>query len=258
LNQAIHDIWLEFDADVLHLPIPVPGVFFNTGDDGSGARMGGSQGRQHCEFVLTNLLPRVQERPLSDSARQSVYRCFDELPEDGRIPFVALMMSRTRAGVRLMVSLPAGEVQGYLRRIGWRGPQEEAVRFLNEIAPLVDEFFVHLDVADRVAPRLGLECILHKRQPRIEPRWFSFLNHLVDVDLCSEASRDGLLAWPGSSHGVLPGEVVPSYLIRGISHVKIVVAEGAAPMAKGYLGFRRLYEDHYPEFQGESGAQEDS
>lgn len=252
LHAAVADIWLEFDPDVLSLPVPVPGVFVHSEPDSSGGAPGTPR-MAASRRVLERVLPLVQERPLSAAALGALDRCFGELPAAGGTPFVAFMMSRKKSGVRLMLSMPIAEVRGYLGRIGWNGDPDEACALVEDLGPRVDELFLHLDVGEAVHPRVGVECHLRRKQPRIEPRWASFMGHLVAMGLCTGLSRDAVLSWPGHARGVLPGEVLPSYVFRGISHVKIVSRLGEPPVSKVYLGFRRLDEDLEPGRGGSPG-----
>ncbi len=258
LHRGVADIWLEFDPDVLDLPVPIPGVFFNTRSPAPGSDLRTGPSPAMRKDVLETVLHLARRSSLPETAQESLDRCMKEVPTGAEIPFVALMMSRTKAGVRIILSMQADEVRGFLGRIGWSGPLEESSDLLSDLAPRVDRVYLHLDVAEAVLPRLGLECLLMKKQPRIEPRWHSLLEYLVEVGLCDAGSRDAVLSWPGHTRGILHGDAFPSYLFRGISHVKIVLGAGSPALAKGYLGFRRLDEDHYPEFHPESTPEEDA
>jgi hypothetical protein len=117
------------------------------------------------------------------------------------------------------------------------------------LAPLVDEYGLALDLGDSLAPKLGVECYLYEPSPRQESRWARLLDYFIATGCCAPAKADALLRWPGRHfHGVTLGEIaelrakspslaprLQNLLTRRISHLKLVLEPDQAPQAKAYL-----------------------
>ena len=122
---------------------------------------------------------------------------------------------------------------------------------------LVDRVCLGLDVGDIVAPKVGLECYyVPKRAPSQEPRWYAFLDYLVEAGLCTDVKRAALLRYPGYAHEDSHREQWPEPLLtisrlqssqylstiaRGLHHIKIVFEDARPVQAKAYLSIDHLW-----------------
>jgi hypothetical protein len=162
------------------------------------------------------------------------------------------MIGRPSPFLRINVRLPEnGLVRPYLEAIGWDGGLDACATLVAEMRSLADGLTLCLDVADEVAPRLGMECHL-SHQPPVEPRWKTLLDELVARGWCTPAKRDAILGWPGrvtpaDGMGVWPARLVHAELrVPGdhftnleklITHVKVTREPTGAVEAKAYFGF---------------------
>jgi hypothetical protein len=188
-------------------------------------------------WLLDRILPMLFGGPIPPGLRATLSRCLEARPaEDFQI---GVMLSRALGAVRLCVfDVPPEEAPDYLHRLGWTGPIEEVRRYLDLFQPHADFIGLHLDVGERIFPHIGLEPGFTAgpwaRQPHLEPRWHGQLGQLVELELCTREERAALLAWVGYQRQ--PGESEEVVLLRGLSHVKLVLRPGAGPAAKAYFG----------------------
>jgi hypothetical protein len=115
----------------------------------------------------------------------------------------------------------------------------------------VERIDLDLDVGEKIAPKIGLECSLSK-QPKFEPRWSNFLDYLVSNNLCIPEKKEALLSYPGYIREKKYKELFPKNLLNisqmlggqyervffyGLYHIKLVYRlESKAPWeAKAYL-----------------------
>ena len=237
VHQNVSFVWLEFDYPALVAGNPIPGVFLLLKDPVNHSGTGGSE---YYEWLFNNAFKYLHIEEVNKETEANIKFCFDRLPDKAAINYAALMLGRKLKGIRLVVSIPVEKLEGYLSDVGWEGSGSELRSLVEELSQFVDIIDFNLDIAHKVFPKIGLECILRKKQLQIEPRWRTLVNHLTEKGLCKPEKGRGLLAWSGYENTVLPHETVPSYLFRGISHVKIMYQPGSPLEAKGYMGFRRL------------------
>src|SRR5205085_9084578 len=111
-------------------------------------------------------------------------------------------------------------------------------KVVDAFRPHSDFIGLHLDIGERVYPHIGVEpnfvAGCWSRQPRREPRWYSLFDQLAGLGLLAPEKREALFSWIG--HQSLPAEGRELLLLRGLSHIKIVLRPGVEPLAKAYFG----------------------
>ncbi len=235
----VSSIWLELDlpGDPVERraePLPEPLVC---------AKL---HGGPKVEWVVDVLLPRLHGRPLSPAQRRTLRRCLAEIQPPGRLLYVFSLLPRPGGAVRVeLLGLDPPAMAGYLERIGPPG----AARRVADLGRLISDgerYHLSFDIAEEIAPRIGVECSF-ERLPHREPRWRQLFDRLVASGLCAPAKRDAVLAWPGvdslrtaaarwPEHAVGLG----GHCVRCLSHVKLVSLPDRPPEAKAYLLFQHL------------------
>jgi hypothetical protein len=153
-------------------------------------------------------------------------QCFDELPDDGCILHLGLMLGRAAAGLRLSVLLPARGVAPYLRALGGADAAEAAERTLDLFPRWLAQAQLDFDFDPTVQGRVGFGV---RPDQGVGDGWTAFLEALCNSGYCDEAKARALLSWPGCSNG----------LRRQLSHVKLV-SEPSGIEAKAYFGAARV------------------
>jgi hypothetical protein len=114
-------------------------------------------------------------------------------------------------------------------------------------------YVVSLDIADRIGERIGVEIGFGGLTGLIPPAtWRDVLDRFVRAGLCRVDERDALVTWIGVSRQADDSSRWPDHLLslypilapyevvlrRGISHLKLVESDDAAPYVKAYFGCR--------------------
>lgn len=221
--------WLEFDTSDLSL---APNLLFAYHPE--------TVSRRPFTWLADEIMPMLFGRPISSGFRSNLQRCFEQAPRGVNNFQVGLMFSRQVAAARLCVfDLPPGGLLDYLDRVGWSGDRRQLRSHVEAFTPYADSVGLHLDIADVVLPNVGIEPNFSagcwRRQPHREPRWHGLFDALsrdglVTMEQCAE-----LLDWPGYQRLDLD----PSrrlVVLRGLSHLKVVLRPGQPPSAKAYFG----------------------
>ena len=159
-----------------------------------------------------------------------------------RVPFLQFGVWLTRSMTTFRVcapGLPLSEIRPVVRELGWLGPADAYAARWRDLASFTDRVSLHLDVAERVGPRLGVEVGFAEASAAFDahdPDDTAFADYLVDTGLCLPEKRDALFNWVGGfrlrSHA---GADSSDLFLRTISHVKLVYQSSRAPQAKAYL-----------------------
>lgn len=226
VHEAVHMLGLEFDLPRTPAPAMIPSPFFcsSAGDAAATLRLADALlvtfGAGRRGAVLANL-----------------ERCVRVLPHGARINYLALMLARPGAGVRVGVQgIEQHRAVAYLHAAGWDGPAGALSEF---VAGLPAELgrrtpVIAFDVADALAPRVGLEYLLAHDDAHDARSAPALLDHLVARGLCTPAKRDAALRW-NASHWFARFTGAASGVERTLSHVKIVCAPDGVLDAKCYL-----------------------
>ena len=221
--------WLEFD---MSSETPAPNLLF-------GYWPRDPDIKRPPEWLANRIIPLLLGDGVSAAVRQNFMRCLGACPEETNDFQVGFMLARNIQVIRLCVfDLPQGELLSYLDRIGWEGPRDELRKYIDAFRPHADFVGLHLDIGERIYPHIGVEpnfvAGCWSRQPRREPRWYGQFDQLAEFGLLAPEKKQALLAWIGH-HDLSSGER-NVLLLRGLSHVKIVLRSGAEPVAKAYFG----------------------
>jgi hypothetical protein len=241
LARDVHAIWLEFDLGAEPAGPSQPSIF--VGFAGAAKRAGYGP-------LVETAVAALQPGLLSPAFSLKLAACFAALPAGADLFSIGFMLARGYDRARVCIGhLPPGELLPYLHQVGWPGPWAAAADLVANLAPLVDEYGLALDLGDSLSPKLGVECYLFEPSPRRESRWALLFDYLIGTGCCAPAKADALLRWPGRHfHGMTPAEIaelrtnapslaprLQNLLTRRISHVKLVLEPGQAPQAKAYL-----------------------
>ena len=181
----------------------------------------------------------------SEAERNSVKQSYLAQPEDTRTDSFGVFPSRERS-IRLAVmgfkSMP--ELRSYLEATGWPGDLaavESVVSRFSERASIA-RTGINIDVQeDGLGPSLGLTLIVKQRYTKDSRYWLDgltdwdpFLDALSQEDLVGSAKLKELADWV-SKPSVLFAKSGRFVLLRGIHHIKLVVAEGKLQKVKAYV-----------------------
>jgi hypothetical protein len=220
--------WFEFDVSSGD---PSPNMLF-------GYWPGRSRSRTPA-WLIDTIIPLLLASPISPEFRRNFLHCFETLPAGTSDFQIGVMLSRGIAAVRLCVfDLPQGQVFPWLDRVGWNGPREELRQYMDALRPHADFLGLHLDVGEQVYPHIGIEpnftAGCWSRQPHREQRWHGQFQQLIELGVMTPEKRQALLSWIGHKSIVSGGR--DTLLLRGLSHLKVVLRPGRPAIAKGYFG----------------------
>ena len=252
LSENVSNLWLEFDLSGPVNDLPVPSVFCGTNGIGPGS----SNPLQDPVWVTGEALPVLSGRRVSARVRENVHSCFSLLPGKSYVFQIGVMLARKVDAVRICIrDISPEQILEYLARIGWSDSGNEIEPTLARLAALVDRIDLDLDIAERVEPKIGLECYFTRKHD-LEAGRDSFLGFLAESGLCTSDKRHALgkyggivfarnagSQWPGNLQrlaGMLRGSYESTYL-RWIHHIKVVYTPGRETAAKAYLAVRHFW-----------------
>jgi hypothetical protein len=221
--------WLEFDSSEKTV---APNLLF-------GYWPQHEETHRPIEWLVDRIIPMLQGGEISQVFRQNLLKCLEARPAKTNDFQIGVMLSRHLNAVRLCVfDLPADEAFTYLETIGWQGPKEELHRYLEAFRPHADLIALHLDIGEKIYPHIGIEpgfdAGCWARQPHMEPRWQGQFEQLGKFGLLAPEKEKALFSWIGQQRFALGTEEI--LLLRGLSHIKVVLRPNTAPIAKGYFG----------------------
>lgn len=243
-QQNFTGLLLEFDLDTDSID-RIPSLFL-------GLKPPYSREFAALEPLIQSLLPDCGAAVLDQ-----VRVCYDSLPTGAVNTHLGAMLSRSAQAVRLnLAGLPTEQIPDYLSAIGWQDPTAQFPPLLSTLSRHVENLHIlAIDVGERVLPRIGLECYF-SHQPKQEPRWQTFLDYLVEQELCTAAKAEALLQWPGAIQAGQGnpdwpenlslgdrffGSQAGSAFVRWINHIKLVYTPGYPLEAKAYPTFKHCW-----------------
>ncbi len=156
----------------------------------------------------------------------AVAKALQQLPASAWPAHIASLAPRGRAGARLVVSIPPGEVAAYLRRLRWKGDIPRVGSLVASVGAALGRLNLHLDLGDRVGDEVGIE-IFYPGAPGRDPRWAPVFEALRPLAQGAPEKLAALAAWPCRKG--------PLVRLLGI---KIVTDVSGAQHAKAYLAHR--------------------
>lgn len=224
--DPVESLWLEFDLDRRAEPEPV-----------LCARL---RPAVSAGWLVDVLFPALHGAPLPARQKARVRRAVEAIPASGRVLYAFSLRPRRDDALRLeLFGLDPAAMTGYLAEV----VSPAAARRIESLSPLVsgaDRYHLSFDVLpDGFGPRLGVE-LGFRRLPHREPRWREVFDRLVTAGLCAPEKRAAVFGWPGwdtpaSARGRWPETVPRGYLVRALSHVKLVSLPDRPAEAKVYL-----------------------
>jgi len=239
LYDQLPFIWLEFDEVNRPQPRPCLNFCLDPGylDGHSGPANGRHPNTRRLQPFFEAALVRASGQPLEPDARRNLANCFDCLPEGGQIIYMAVMLARQPAALKVNVVLPRDSLLAYLAQIAWPGSLTELEKGLLTFCAAMDRVRFDLTVGRAMLPRLGIEFFAHMgASPQADTDRRQFLEQLAAEGLCTPEKRTALLSWSGSSSELYSRQSVPTRLSRSW-YVKLVYQDQKPLEAKAYLGF---------------------
>jgi hypothetical protein len=232
--EPVSAVWLEFDLDG------------ESGISKSPLLCARLERQTSPDWLVGVLFPALLGRPLRFPQAEIVRRAVSALPSRAEVLYAFGLQPRLDSAVRIeLYGLEPADMVRYLEDLASPGLAAQVAR----LSPLVqdaDRYHLSLDLADDILPRIGVECGW-RRLPHRDPRWRRFLDRLVAAGLVTFEKRDAVLAWPGydtlwSAPSSWPRAVLGrgGYLVRSLSHFKLVSLPEGEPEAKAYLLFQHL------------------
>lgn len=190
-------------------------------------------------WLVDRAVPTVLGRELSPTLRANLIRCLEAAPAGSDDFQIGLMCARQLPVVRICVfDLPADRIRDYLAAIGWNGTADRLMAVIEAFRPHADFVGLHIDVGETVFPHIGVEPGFEAgswdRQPHREPRWHGQFDALSEAGLLTDDKRRAMLAWVGHDRVEIGGRDFA--LLRGISHLKVVLRADGRSDAKAYFG----------------------
>ncbi|MEO7275963.1 MAG: hypothetical protein ABIX28_21290 [Vicinamibacterales bacterium] len=240
LALAIPAVSLEYDVSDPHAsPQTAPSVFFSIHPGPCHPRQSSSDSvAGACHTVVKTVLEALGVP--SAHADETLDRCCRVLLP--RVPFLQFGVWLTRSLTTFRVcapGLPLSEIRPVVRELGWLGPADAYAARWRDLSSFTDRVSLHLDVGERVGPRLGVEVGFAEASAAFDPHDpddTRFCDYLVNTGLCLPEKRDALFNWVGGFRLRSPADADSSDLfLRTISHIKLVYQPYRAPQAKAYL-----------------------
>lgn len=241
LFGAVDSLWLEFDdrgAELAVGALPVPGVFLELSRP---LRTASADPAEHSRRLLRHLGTLLNRAPASASS-DALARCLRHLPEGARLAYLGSFPERGAALRLCLAGLSGASIPTYLTEVGWAGDPRALWRSLSPLHDAAPVGLLHLDIEDRVLPRVGFEHTFARRPQRngrIAEQ--DFLAELVLCGLCTEERRIALESVPGWESAALAHQLWPSVILRRINHVKTVYVAEHLKEAKAYLSLQHAY-----------------
>lgn len=181
----------------------------------------------------------------NENERSHVDRVYLRQPQDTRIDSFGVFPSRERS-IRLAIMgfKSQNEVGTYLQQIEWPGQTLAVESVISRFQERTDvsRIGINLDVQERgIGPRVGLVLIVKQRYTKDSRYWLDgltdwdpFLSALDQEEIVNPKKLGELKHWV-SKPTVLFGKSGRFVLMRGIHHIKLVVASGRLQHAKAYI-----------------------
>ena len=218
-----------------------PGIFLRPSE----RPIFGERGQVEDVLTVVDALVSAVGWKKIETEREAVERLYENQPSDTRIDSFGVFPARTR-GIRLgmMGFKVEDEVCSFLSEVGWPGEISEVDALISRYKKRLDIIGIgaNIDVYERgIGPTLGLMAITKERYTE-NPRywlddlneWEPFLDTLKDEDVVVPSKVQGLADWIAKPSALF-GKSGRYVLLRGIHHIKLVVANGRLQQVKAYV-----------------------
>lgn len=226
-DEGMPFLWLEFDLDE-RLPSEAV-VFVRT------------RGIREPRWVTDELVPKLCGHTPGAAQRRAVHRCLEALERPSKLGYVGALGARGSRAVRLeLFNFSPSRIVDYMERLG----RPDLGRPVSEHLHLLvgaDDNDLQYDVVDEVLPRVGV-VMSYEGWSGGDPRWRELTGSLAAAGLCAPHKREAVLGWSGYDSARSAGELWPrdrvgteGFLIRSLSHAKLLFYPDRPPEAKVYL-----------------------
>lgn len=235
-------LMLEFDiGSAAEGERPLPGVFLRPGE----RPIVGASGQVDDVNVVVDALVSSVGWASNQAERRQVQRAYLTQPEDTRLDSFGVFPSRERA-IRLAVMgfKSQEETCTYLQAAGWPGDLSAVRGVMSRFRQRANivRSGANIDVReDGLGPTLGLTLIVKQRYTKDSRYWLDgltdwdpFLGALGEEEIVIADKLRALSDW-ASTPTPLFGKAGRYVLLRGIHHIKLVIADGALQQAKAYV-----------------------
>ena len=262
LYQEVDRVWLEFDlVKPQSSKTPEPNFFFGP-TKGIKNKTNNSdspnQAAKNYSWITDEALGLLLNKSLPNLVKQNLLTCFNCLPPEASVFQIGIMLPRKAESqtVRVCINnIALSEIPQYLNAIGWQGSSAKLKSILTDLSHFTNYVCLNFAVGDTVHSKVGFECYIDKK-PRINPKWRSFFDYLVEQQLCTPEKAEALLNYPGLSAEEFHQNLWPSNLsnaakivypnlrstiVRTLHHIKVVYQPNKPLQAKAYLWLGHLW-----------------
>ena len=234
-------LMLEYDIGSGGEGDPLPGMFLRPNE----RMIVGGAGQQHDVGVVVDELVDCHDLEPSAAERSNAERVYLAQPEDTRLDSFGLFPSRART-IRLAIMGFTGQrdVRSFLEEIAWPGNIATVETVLARFGERTHVVMTGVNVdaqAEGIGPTLGLTPIVKQRYTAASRVW---IDGLTDWQPVLEALRHedrvvsekvaALVGWV-SQPTILFGRTGRFVLLRGIHHIKLVIAGDRVAQIKAYV-----------------------
>ena len=235
-------VMMEFDIGSAKEVIPeLPGFFLYPGRN----PIKGGEGKVNEILTVADALFSSMGWNLNQALRRMLEQIYIAQPNNTRMDSFGIFPSRSR-GIRLAVmGLNSSlELKSFLKAIEWAGDASTVQGIIESLQKKTQivQSGVNLDVNEEgLGSTLGLTVLAKRRHPD-DPRywlddtdlWSPFLEALGQEEIVVNEKLAALKGWM-SKPKILYGKTGRFVLLRGIHHIKIVIAEGSLSKVKAYV-----------------------
>ncbi len=251
LYDNILGVWLEFDTANPQVSSDIPSVFLQINP----LRIDKPEDVDKCLWVTRSAIPKLTGSSVSKELEKLFIKTLVNLPDKASVFHVASMLSRNTEGLRLVIKrMDPDKIVSYLKSLGWKDEKNGLENLLQEIKKYVTTIRLHINLTDKIDPKVGLECFISPNKYHDVDGWDNFLDYLVQKGLCKQKIRDSLINFQGvelentnsefnlnsymPSVKISDGNFVNKAVVRYISHVKLTYKPKEKIEAKAYTGVR--------------------
>ena len=231
---------LEYDVDPAHSGAPPdPGIFLYPGDD---VLTGDGSGRRLEDLrVVADAVAAAGGREPDAAERRQVERLFLAMTPDTRVGAIGTFPARPRLlRLAIMGFRKTCEMTAFLERTEWPGRAEAVVPLVSALEErgAFAHLGVHMDVrAGGVGSVLGVSCYASDTQwlKDIQP-WMALTEGLREQNVALPEKLSALAnTWAGAE--AVFGRRGMLVVVRGIHHIKLVLAGDRCEQVKAYVFF---------------------
>lgn len=229
---------LEYDIDPGHVGTPPdPGIFLYPDDD---ALPSDPSARQREDLgVLIDAVAKASGREPDARERRRAERVYRAVPEGTCIGAVGAFPARAK-GLRFAVTglRTTREATAFLERVGWPGRPQTVAALASDLEDrgAFAHLALHLDIrAEGVGPVLGVSFYASDDQwMRAARPWIPLIDRLREQGLTVPEKSSALMdSWSGAETAFGRGSML--MIVRGIHHIKLVLADDRWQQVKAYV-----------------------